>query len=114
MPKLRFSGKSLTGTTPVPDKVIVWGLSLALSVIVTEPDDAVTVVGEKVTLMLQCAPAFTLGPQVFVSTKGVGATMLPILNAAVPVLVRVTTAVELVKPIGTLPKATLVLERETV
>ena len=60
------------------------------------------VVGEKVMLRVQFAPAATLEPQVLVSAKSVlpaGVTaMLVMVSALVPVLVTVTVWGELVLP----------------
>jgi hypothetical protein len=51
---------------PVPVKPTACGLSLALSVILTEAARVPIAEGVKVTLMLQFAPAATEVPQVFV------------------------------------------------
>ena len=63
---------------------------------VIEPEDAPAAFGENVTVMLQCAAASKLVPQLLLAAKGGVATMPEILSAAVPVLVRVTTAEPLV------------------
>jgi len=55
-----------TAFIPVPVKLTVSGLSLALSVNVIVPFRVPVVVGAKVTLTLQFAPAATLLPQVLV------------------------------------------------
>ena len=55
-----------TAFIPVPVKLTVSGLSLALSVNVIVPFRVPAVVGVKVTLMLQFAPAATVLPQVLV------------------------------------------------
>jgi hypothetical protein len=55
--------------TPVPVSETVWGLVLALSVIVRVPVRAPVVVGVKVTLTVQVAPGASVVPQVFVWAK---------------------------------------------
>ena len=53
-------------TTPVPERLVVWGLLLALSVTVKVPVRLPVAVGVKVTLMTQLAPAATEVPQLLV------------------------------------------------
>ena len=65
-PKPRVAGVTVTGTTPVPASETVWGLLLALSVIVRVPVRLPVVVGEKVTLIVQFAPAASVAPHVLV------------------------------------------------
>jgi len=65
-PKPNVVGVTVTGTTPVPVSGTVWGLLLALSVIVRVPVRLPVVVGEKVTLIVQFAPAASDTPHVFV------------------------------------------------
>jgi len=77
-------------SVPTPVKLMVWGLSLALSVIVTLPVRVPMAVGVKVTAMVQLRPIRTELPQVLVSLKSPLAAILVILRVAVPVLVRVT------------------------
>ena len=91
MPKLKLDGaKLMPGATPVPDRVTICGLPLALSVTVIVPGWLPVAVGVNVTLMVQFAPAATDAPQVLLCAYCVLATMLLILSAAVPELVRVT------------------------
>jgi len=91
LPKLKLVGaKLMPGATPVPDKVTVCGLPLALSVTVIVPDWLPVAVGVNVTLMVQFAPAATDVPQVLLCAYCVLAAMPLILSAAVPELVRVT------------------------
>jgi hypothetical protein len=52
--------------TPVPLKLTVWGLPLALSATETDALREPVAAGVNVTLMAQLAPAATLLPQVFV------------------------------------------------
>lgn len=96
LPKLRLIGASLTGTTPMPAKAIVWGVLLAVSLRTTEPDEAPVVLGEKLMLIVQRAAAFRVLPQVLVSAKLPVAAMLEILKVDVPVLVRTTGELSLV------------------
>lgn len=49
-------------SVPVPESATVCGLPVALSVIVTIADRAPAVVGAKVTVIVQFAPAATLVP----------------------------------------------------
>ena len=64
--KLSLLEDRLTGKTPVPVALMVCGLLLALSVMVTDPVAAPVAVGVKVTEMAQLDPAGTSEPQVFV------------------------------------------------
>jgi hypothetical protein len=79
---------------PVPDKLTVWGLPLALSLMLTEAVRLPLAVGVKVTLMVQLPPAATELPQVLVWAKSPAllpaTAMLVMLKAALPVLLRVT------------------------
>ena len=59
-------GDRATGRTPVPLRLIVCGLLLALSLIVTEPVAVPVVEGLNVMLIVQLAPASTDVPQVLV------------------------------------------------
>ena len=54
---------------PVPVKLTVWVVGLALSVMVRAPVLVPAAVGRKITEMLQEAPAATLGLQLLVSEK---------------------------------------------
>ena len=81
------------GTAPVPVKLTVCGLPLALSVIVRVPVRVPEAVGVKVTLMLQFAPAArleVLAGQLLVAEKSPLAAMLEMVAARVPVLLSVT------------------------
>src|SRR5258705_114725 len=91
LPKVKLVLDKLTeGAVPVPERVTVCGLLLALSVTVIVPGWMPVVVGVNVTLMVQFAPAATDAPQVLLCAYCVLATMLVILSAAVPVFVSVT------------------------
>ena len=97
MPKDKVVGAKLVlGATPVPVRLMVCGLPVALSVTVIVPGRLPAAVGVKVTLMEQLAPAATEAPQVLVWAYGGLATMLGIFSAAVPELVSVTVCAALV------------------
>ena len=79
---------------PVPERPIVWGLLLALSVMLTEAVSLPLAVGVKVTLIVQLAPAATEVPHVLVWAKALALVAviarLVMLNVPLPLLVRVT------------------------
>src|ERR1700704_6414186 len=62
-PKLKVMGNIVTGTTPMPARLTICGLLLALSVIVTAAALAPTDVGTNVTVTLHIAPAAKVAPQ---------------------------------------------------
>ena len=69
MPKARLVGERLTAPAvpvPVPEKLTVCGLPLALSVMLTAAVRLPLAAGVKVTLIVQLAPAATELPQVLV------------------------------------------------
>ena len=67
LPKERLVGeKPIPDAAPVPERLTVWGLPLALSVMLTEAVRLPLAVGVKVTLIVQLAPAATELPQVLV------------------------------------------------
>jgi len=92
------------GRTPVPVKVTVRGLPLALSVMVKLPAYAVATVGVKVTLIVHF-PAAAIGlTQLFVCEKPSVALILLIVNdAAVPLVSVIATGLLL------LPRAIVVV-----
>jgi hypothetical protein len=69
--KVKVGGEILTMVlaVPVPVKLTVWVVGLALSVMVRAPVLVPAAVGRKITEMLQEAPAATLGLQLLVSEK---------------------------------------------
>ena len=75
---------------PVPVRLTVWVVGLALSVMVKVPFLVPVAVGLKVTLMVQLALAATLEPQVLVWEKSPLTVMLEMLRVALPVLLSVT------------------------
>ena len=78
------------GTAPVPVKLTVCGLPLALSVMVRVPVRVPAAVGVKVTLMVQVALTARLVPQLLAWEKSPLAAMLEIVTASVPGLLSVT------------------------
>lgn len=113
LPKLRLVAERLTaGATPVPLKLITWGLPAASSVTLIWPVRVPVEVGAKVTLNAQLAPAATVEPQVFVSEKSPLMATLEIVSVDVPVFVRDKVWAALVVPTSWLPKLRLVAEKE--
>jgi hypothetical protein len=113
-PKLCEAGVSVTGATPVPDRVMVCVAGDALSVITTLPVCAPRAVGVKVMVMTQLFDAATELPQVLVSANSLLATILVIVRAVVVlVLRRVTLELALVEPSPTLPNERDVADRVT-
>jgi hypothetical protein len=82
-----------TGAVPVPERLTVCGLPLALSVMLTEAVRLPLAVGLKVTLMAQLLPAATELPHVLVWAKSPALvpvnTRLVMLKVALPELLRV-------------------------
>jgi hypothetical protein len=95
------------GAMPVPLRLTVCGLVLALSVTVSVPLSGPVVVGAKLTLMVQlplAARVEGLEGQLVVSEKLPLVTMLLIVRGIVPVLLRVTGCEAPVVPTAWLPK----------
>ena len=93
-PKLRLEGETLAAdAVPVPERATVWGLPVALSVIVRAAERFPVAAGLKLTLIVQLAPAATLDPQLLVWAKSLTLApeiaMLVTLKDAVPELERV-------------------------
>jgi hypothetical protein len=92
--KVSEVGERLGSAVPVPERLAVCGLFVALSVTVNVPLRAPVAVGVNVTLIVQLAPAATLAPQLFVWAKSPlllpVKVMLVILNAVPWELVSVT------------------------
>ena len=86
------------GATPVPVRLMVCGLLVAVSLMVTVPVSVPEVVGVKSTLIWQLAPAARLDPQLFVSAKLALATRLLIVRLTVHVLVSVADCEALLVP----------------
>ena len=94
MPKARLVAERLArAAVPVPERVTVWGLPLALSVMLTEAVRLPLAEGLNVTLIVQLLPAATELPQVLVCAKSLALVpvraRLVMLKAALPVLLRV-------------------------
>jgi len=103
-PNVRLVGERLmvvAGATPVPVKLTVCGLPLALSVMVSDALRDPAAVGVNVALIVQLAPAPTLLPQLFVCAKSPGfappIAMLEMLSEALPMLESVTICAALVE-----------------
>jgi len=103
--KVRLVGLNVSGINPVPVSFTSCGLVLALSVKVSAPVIAETMVGLKVTFTVQLLLAGREVEQLLLSVKSPLAVMEPISSAADPELVSVTDFDELVVPAATLPKA---------
>jgi len=104
---------SVLGVTAMPLRETICGLPAALSVNVTAPFTLPVVLGTRVTLMAQLAPAASVEPQVSVSAK-FALTAIPLIESgAVPVLVRVMSRGSLVEPTSSSPKVRLLAENET-
>ena len=90
--KVSEAGDRLTPAAdpPLPVRLTVWVVGLALSVMVKVPVLVPVVVGLKVTLMVQLALAATLEPQVLVWEKSPLMVMLEMLRVSLPVLLSVT------------------------
>jgi hypothetical protein len=101
----------LAGAMPVPVRLIVCGLFVALSVMATVPLRAPAAVGVKVIEMTQLPRAATELPQVLVCAKSPLATILPTLKATEALLLTVTVLAAVVVPIAALPKDRELLER---
>ena len=95
LPKGTDEGVRLTpGAVPVPERLAVCGLPLALSVTVKDAERAPVALGVNVTLIVQLELAASDVPQLLVCSKSpllVPVTaMLEILNAVPPEFVSVT------------------------
>jgi hypothetical protein len=93
--KVRLVGEMLTaGAVPVPERLTLCGLPVALSARVRDAVRVPLAAGVKVTLIVQLAPAATEPPQLLVWTKSLAlvpvTARLEMLKAALPELVRVT------------------------
>ena len=78
------------GAVPVPVRLAVCGLLVALSVTVNAALRVPVAVGVNVTLIVQLEPAATPVPQLFVCANGAAAPMLIMVRAEPPVLESVT------------------------
>jgi len=115
--KVGAADKLTVGPVPVPLKLTVCGLPLALSVSERLPERLPVALGVNVTLIAQLLPAATgaLVLQVVplaATAKSPVAAMLVKVKDAVPVLVTVTALAALVVPTAWLPKLSVVGARE--
>jgi hypothetical protein len=112
--KVRLAGESVTGATPVPERLTVCGLFAALSVNVNVPPAAPKAVGENVTPMVQVAKALMLAPQVLEATaKGPLATTLEKLRGIFSRFVNVRDVIALVLPTATVERFKVLAETVT-
>ena len=112
--KLKLLVESVTGALPVPVRLTVCGLVIAVSVNVRTPAAEPRAVGVNVTPTVQLAPAATLAPHVLLATaNGPLAVILVKLSATFRRFVTVTVLAELVLPTANVPKLNLVDERLT-
>ena len=93
LPKARLVGERLTRAAvpvPVPERLTVCGLPLALSVMLSEAVRLPLAEGVNLTLIVQLAPAATLDPQFLLCAKSLGfvpvSARLEMLKAELPVL----------------------------
>ena len=105
------------GPVPVPVRLTVCGLPLALSTMLTEAVRLPVAAGVNVTLIVQLPFAATELPHVLVTAKSPGSVpavpIVVIVKAWFPVLVRVTDCAALVVPRFWLPKVRAPVERAT-
>jgi len=113
LPKAKVVGDRVM-FAPVPVRGTTCGLPVALSLIVIVPAIAPEIVGMNLTVIVHCAPALRVLPQLFVSLKSPPGTMLVMLKAADPVLVSFTVFDELVVFTCWALKVRLVGDRVTV
>ncbi len=114
--KLKDVADSVTGALPVPLRVTVCGLLIALSVNVSAPVAAPSAVGVKVTPTVQFAPAAMPVPHVLLAMANgppAGTEMLVNVSAVVRRFVTVTAFVALVLPMASVPKLKLEAENVT-
>jgi hypothetical protein len=123
LPKLRLEGLRVTagaGAIPVPERLTLWGLPAASSLMATLALSLPVVEGVKVTVMVQLALAARVPAptgQVLVWAKSLAlvpvSPMLLMVRGAVPLLVSVTLFPALVVPMSWVPNARLVGLRVT-
>lgn len=93
-----IASRTWDGYRPVPVKLAVCGLPVALSITVRVPVRVPLAVGLNRTLIVQLCPAVREVPQVLVCEKSPLVAMLVMVNVPVPVFFRVTVLAELVVP----------------
>ena len=93
--------KTAVAAAPVPDRLTICGLGLALSAMFSEAVRAPDAVGLKITLIVQLAPAATVLPHVFVWEKSALLILMPVMASGTdPVFVNVTVWGWLAVPSG--------------
>ena len=103
--KLKDVADSVTGALPVPVRLTVCGLLIALSANVSVPVAAPNAAGVKVTPTLQVAPAAMPVPQVLLDMANGEVTEMPVnVSAVLSRFVTVTVFATLVLPIASVPK----------
>jgi hypothetical protein len=114
VPKLKLLVESVTGALPVPVRLTVCGLVIALSANVRTPEAGPRAAGMNVTPTWQLAPAATLAPHVLLATaNGPLTVILVTLRATFRRFVTVTVLAGLVLPTANVPKLKLVDDRLT-
>lgn len=114
--KLKDVADSVNGALPVPLRVTVCGLLMALSAKVSVPVAAPNAAGEKVTPTVQVAPAAIPVPQVLLEMANgppTGTEMLVNASTVLMWLVTVTFFAALVLPSASDPKLKLAAEKVT-
>jgi hypothetical protein len=114
--KLRELADSVTGAVPVPVRLTICGLLIALSAKLRVPVAPPSAVGVKVTPTVQVAPAAILVPHVLLAmAKGLPVEMeIPVsVSAVLSLLVIVTVFAMLVPPTASEPKLRLLEENVT-
>jgi len=111
---VRPVGEAVTGKEPVPVRLTVCGLFVALSLNVSVPAREPVVAGVNVTLIVQAAPAAIVAPQVLVAIAKSPLAEIPE-NASGVFLrfVSMTDLAELTFPTATVPKFKLDAESVT-
>ena len=102
---VRLEEETVTGEEPVPVRLTVCGLFVALSLNVSVPAREPVAAGENVTPIVQVAPAAILAPQVLVAIEK--SPLIEMAEKARAVFLRfvsVTDLVELRFPTATVPK----------
>ena len=93
------------GAVPVPERLTLVGPFGSLVAMVSVPLRDPLAAGEKVTLIMQLAPAARLVPQLFVCAKSPVAEINETVTPLVPLFVTVTARAELVVPTVCDPKS---------
>lgn len=112
--KLNAVADNVTGALPVPLRLSVCGLLMALSAKANVPLAAPSAAGVNVTPTLQVAPAATAVPHVLleIANGPPAATEMPVkVSATLSLLVTVTVFAGLVLPNASVPKLKLVAEK---